>query len=439
MPADGYLRSLLTAGARPVRHRGGVRELLGLPEPGARISFTTGPRAAGFVYRRTGAAAPPATQATSWQVQVVEDPADVDSWPVAPGNSAPAPQPPESTPPGYARSTPNPPSPEWRPAVTTGSPAGRFHSGSTRPDGTVPVPVPPAGPQQSEQARPHSGDPVVVRVPGVTPPPLPAAPAPPLTAADPPPHSFSSRSCEAVPHRDHAVPQDRKGVDAQHSDPDSERRPAAPTPVPPPHRAASGDSPQDPGRLDRARLTDQDNYSPSTEPTPSDQHAPVGDVTPGPEHHGWPAHTALDQPQATRPGRMPSPPGPRPARRAAETTIDIPQPDPRPARRTAETTTGIPEPGPLRQPAPRSTTGDGAPPEDAGIAPAGLRARSPVPRKAAGHRSEPQPALEPEPISPPPAPAAPPAVPVVVVAPRPGPAAFWERRNVGRLRGRIPR
>lgn len=149
MAADGYLREVLADGARPVRHRSGVRELLGAPDDGARIVFPALPRG-GFVYLRGVGAAP--TWATGvaesrWEVQVVDDPAD--PWPQRPDG----PDAPEG---------PGADGPARRPqAVRPSSPTGAA-GGGDRPIREAPVAPPDAVLGQARGT-------TTVSVPGVTP------------------------------------------------------------------------------------------------------------------------------------------------------------------------------------------------------------------------------------------------------------------------------
>jgi hypothetical protein len=401
MPADGYLRSLLAGAARPMRHRGGVRDLLGLPEPGARVGFTTGPRATGFVYRHAAVAAPSAAQGTSWQVQVVEDPAAFDDpaaydrgsgpevpwWnPVDAGR--PEPVPPPSTPSSARGDAPV----RDRPARTShnGGSSSAVDDRPVPPNDAGQVTVPP-DPRAPEPAGPPSPAPVVVRIPGVTRP----AGGP---AADPPP----TTPPESLPATAPGPPPDHAGQDG------------------PPHRAHP-DGPPD--RLGH----DESSYHAG--------HDGPAEATAG-HRLGAPAVPHLDPPRAPvvgeragHPvaGRLPRPPGPGPS-----SVTGVPEaPRARPAARHLPADDGTP-PVPRARPAARHLPADdGTPPEEPRIAPAGWRARPPVPPQS----NEPP---EPRPV-PPPASAVPQAGPVVVATPRPGPAAFWERRHIGRLRGRIPR
>ena len=55
MAPDGYLRGVLADGARPFRHRAGVRELLGQPpDTGVRVRFAAAAPRAGFSYLHRG-------------------------------------------------------------------------------------------------------------------------------------------------------------------------------------------------------------------------------------------------------------------------------------------------------------------------------------------------------------------------------------------------
>jgi hypothetical protein len=161
MPADGYLRSVLADGVWPIRHRGGARELLGIPEDGARVSFPAAPRVA-FVYLRTGGTYSPGGGA-AWQVKVVDDPADTwpderrgarhqherRSWPEKAARTAAA--------------EPTAPSPAGVPAGRVPPPSGNAPAPSrAAPTGSLPTDHPAAAAPEAE------GKPSVVAIPGLT-------------------------------------------------------------------------------------------------------------------------------------------------------------------------------------------------------------------------------------------------------------------------------
>src|SRR5262245_49029916 len=60
MPGEGFtLRGVLADGARPFRHRAGVRELLGVPEDlDVRVAVASMPPGVGFAYARLAAWVP---------------------------------------------------------------------------------------------------------------------------------------------------------------------------------------------------------------------------------------------------------------------------------------------------------------------------------------------------------------------------------------------
>jgi hypothetical protein len=383
MAADRYLREVLADGARPVRHRSGVRELLGAPDDGARIVFPALPRG-GLVYLRGGGAAP--TWATGiaesrWEVQVVDDPAD--PWPEGP-DGPDAPEGPGAD--GPARRPP---------AVRPSSPTGAARGGD-RPTREAAVAPPDAVLGRARGT-------ATVLVPGVT----------------------TARAASGAA----AGPRARPAGDPA---PDGRAGPGA----------ASAPVASPAGRPGRAEAAPPSVLPASTTTTGPDGPAPRRD---GVDAAPAPAAWAGDAAGAGDPGSATLPPGDAPGRtvpqiraRSAPTLWGRPADPPRrphPGWPDPPGAPAWPEPpvgAPARLRPPVAAPGR---PRPANAAPD--RPRPPV---AAPARTPP-----PDEQARPPAPhiAAPgSASPPVLRTPPPpvtGAAAFWERCHVGRLRGRILR
>lgn len=395
MPVDGYLRSVLTGATRPVRHRGGVRDLLGLPEAGASISFTGTPRAAGFVYRHTGAAAP--QPESSWQIQVIDDF-------------------------GYAESTPPRPTPE-RPGDVKTHPA-RPTTATPAPSSWLDAEAVPAAPRPVHQVPgrhgPGGGEPaVVVRVPGTTP-----------------------------PHRSPATPQDRDGAgpippargavgtrsadrgDDRPPDPVHSRSEPAVTSTrdkevaPRDRRQRGGDAPPHPPAERPAALPDRQGDRSANPPV-----AAAGPAAPPDRRNGSASASRADSrrprdgsPSELLPAQPPRGKGQRREGRLEQSRLGDDHVRQSPAGKALRPGREAP-PAPAR-PAPSATARLPVPQRDAATTGSGTPANDP----AGGHLHAT--ATTPPPPQPP---------PVVLFTPRSSPPAFWERRHIGRLRSRITR
>lgn len=383
---DGYLRAILADGARPVRHRGGVRELLGVvPDAGVRVSFPSIPRGVGFVYRRQSDEYAPTRPAVSpWQVEEVDDPFGSDgpdrTWPQLRG-----------------------PDPVAFSGTHTESSTMHSQAGSS----VTAEPQPPARragdeppPSESAPAPPPgtlSGP--VIAVPGIT------------TRPNPPASPAPSRSGPVV-----AEPETI-----------ADGGPAAPRSEPGARRSGHGTAVAEPGA----------------------RRSGPGEVGPGPGGADAPgAYRAVEE------ARRDGPAGPqRPGPAASFSAAAVPT-RPAPARPalarpgpagTAEYPDAVPvtgaRPG-VSGSVPRAAAMTRAAAPGA-VPPRASSATEPLPRPP-GRRTAPPappadwPAPGEQPV--PSAPIPPPPPPVVVAAEPPpgtvGPAAFWERRHVGRLRAR---
>lgn len=381
MPVDGYLRSVLTGATRPVRHRGGVRDLLGLPEAGASISFTGTPRAAGFVYRHTGAAAP--QPESPWQIQVIDDF-------------------------GYAESTPPRPTPDHpgdgkthavRPTAATPAPSCWLDAEA--------VPAPPR-PVHQEPGRhgPGGGEPaVVVRVPGTT---------------------LPHRSPPAPQDRDSAgpIPPARDAVGTRSADRGDDR---SPDPVP-----SRSESPVTSTRHGEVVPRDRRERAGDARP-----HAPAGRQAAQPDRQG--DGSANPPPIELPPAQLPRGRGQRKEGRPEQSRLGDDHVRQSPAGKGLRPGREAP-PAPARS-APSATVGPRSPARPAPSATVG--ARTPGPQRHAtttggpGTPAEDPPGGHPQATATTPPPPQPP--PVVLFTPRPSPPAFWERRHIGRLRNRITR
>jgi len=436
MAPDGYLSSILADVARPFRHRSGVRELLGVPEDGAKILLPAHPRGR-FVYRRSGADLVRGSTAAEpgWEVQVVDDPADPwpDEWPPLAATDHH----------GRMRSVEPPPTAG---GITNAAATAVFPPTGTPPErsacttsGTGASPDPlstvQAGDREERLTGPLSG--AVVSVPGITPPPQ-RQPAPlaqvtyPAKAVEPEPArppTLPAREPAAVPYPDRAA------------EPGLARAPTPPTPVRHPAGVAESPAP----RQTDVRVT---RYRTSGSGAPS---MAIGPVAPG---DGPAATEPAAAPAAVATSPEPVPPAAQSAK--APTVPSLDGSSPATAHRTRRPWTAAPA-AQQRETRDRWTPLPSVPlVEDlpGGAVPRQAMPPESAPRDAAPvARSEdltrrryrqPAVALPSRPTAHTDVPAAPePAPPPIVVVARPsqpaGPVAFWERRHVGRLRGRIPR
>jgi hypothetical protein len=451
MAPDGYLRGILADGARSVRHRSGVRDLLGLPDVGARIEFPRKPRGSGFVYHRP-AGTPPAPDgtATVWHQRVVDDftaPwSDTRPWPPAPADDDP-----------WSLDRP--------PATGAAGTTARAWRASTEPA----EPAEPAGPWVGRDLRSA----------------LPAtSPALPLTTApeDAPqgrrpdqatgPLSSSVVEVPGITARPGgiAVPDELSGVGHEPA-PSAARRPArSAQPVP--------GLEQRPGRV-RPAATEEPGRGPheapwattawSAVPHPG---APAVRPLPGAPAAASAGRSASTPYLPTVPGRTPAPapasPGPSPGDSTNGSRLPSPHPPPVRSRGPTTPVLGSPDPPLVTVDTPRSRLPSPHPPPMRGQGPTtpGLGSPDPPPvtgdtprRAGLPYRHQPlgqdrarlmatplPPPLREEaapPLGPEPTHAAPPPPPpfvVAVTAPASsGAAAFWQRRHVGWLRARIPR
>lgn len=398
MAPDGYLREILGRGARPFRHRGGVRELLGVPGDGTRVAFPAAPRG-GFVYRRStdGALRAQAAEGAWWQAQVTGDPAD-------PWRGEPAP------PAGETAADAGADGP-WTAAPDKSARPGPRAASSPGPVATCrpgdrgllpPVPVPWTGPETAPGPTRRAGLPTVT-IPGITltgrRAPVPDAPAPVRDVPPDPPRPGPSAGSDST--RSGAGPPLPQPAQLTTGPPAPARR-ASPEPAPPAIRSARPGT-TIPGVTQSARhqhVAPPDAWA-ATRGVPSD-----------------PLRTAPPAPGQARPAPVPGPiAGPAAAQVGGADPARRNPPRAGPAAGEPRPTAMPPAISPRRGPAPRSAPPEGAFTTQPGDAPR----RPPASRPAAAG-----------------APDAPP--PTVIVPPsRVRPAAFWERRHVGRLRARIPR
>ena len=102
MAPDRYLRSVLADGARPFRHRTGVRELLGEPpDTSLRVRFTPATPRAGFSYLSRDGSADVPVGAPHWLAFAADDQVEAPEA-VARAPVRPRPVPPDSAPPDSA-------------------------------------------------------------------------------------------------------------------------------------------------------------------------------------------------------------------------------------------------------------------------------------------------------------------------------------------------
>jgi hypothetical protein len=374
---DGYLRGILAEADRPVRHRAGVRDLLGVPaDAGVRVIFPAVVRG-GFVYRHQtgGGSVAPSTPglsmpvAPSWQVEI-DDPSD--PWSERPQTLS-----------GTGTATP----------VAAPAPPGA-------PRDAAPLDVPPSEPAEPVRA-------AVVSVPGIT-----ARPASPSTvenATPAGPDGFATRGTEAPRASTGAGTPGVDGIGRpQHAAAVAPPDVPSPGPVGGPSTAtasAATGSRTDPDvhhLVDRPALPSRPG-APAQPSRPRAAAQPSRPGLPEPEPDAWTRPVPPHRPPTDPPGG--ATPAAEPQRRRSVPVRSLP---------SAEPATDVV----AWQPDPRRAAARPAPAE-----------APPRPDFAAVPPAEPEPR---------PAPAPPPAPSVVVIAPPEsvGPAAFWQRRHVGRLRAR---
>jgi hypothetical protein len=402
---DGYLRRMLADGARPFRHRRGVRELLGQPpDTGVRVRFAAAAPRAGFnylsCYGDRPAGAPDSVSQWLDLVADEEPSASVGAAPVRPRCGPPDRPPAAASPAPVVAPAGPPPTGPPLPAAPTPETTVVIPGITARPDRSGPLPArieperpgPSGGVKPKPPGRTRDGHPAAgpVRPQPVSRPEPPASPAAPV----PPPAADSGDQGEPSPSARYPQPAD--SPDRLRTDPPAREgwglpaspRLSAPTTVsaPAPVQSLSAARHPVPG-------------APAARPAPT--------TVPGRAPVQWPS---------ARPHPIPDSPVGRP--------VTAPQPRRTPTSATAPVPACLPARTPWTPP-------PAEPPAEPAVTVHAYR-RTTAPRSVQGAADYCAPA-------PPPPAVAPPPVVRSQSAPAPaGTALFWERRHLTR-RARILR